>query len=307
MSHAEVFDRQIGLIEAPRAELIRRLLEVAEPMPGLRDFFTELQARGGEAAIVSAGIREAIEAFWEREQLPPIELFASELVGEGPDGGPPYHLEFSDALGDCPRCGPKSCKAAILRRLRRPGDVVLVFGDGPSDLCPAREADLVVRARPPGRALRAGGPRVAAAHRLRRRARRGRRVAGAPVSGKRSRAAPSRRRASRRRPAQRAGAPRRPSAGPGSETVAARRRRRRLPGRRLGVPDLAAAREAAPGTTSSTSPTSSCTSTTRRRSPQGLRVYKDFSVRVPAAGAAAVHAAAARRPGVVPATGSPPR
>ena len=112
-------------------------------MPGLRAFFAGLRARGGASAIVSAGIREAIEAFWEREQLPPMELFASELVGEGPDGGPPYHLEFSDALGDCPRCGPKSCKAGVLRRLRRPGDVVLVFGDGPSDVCPAREADLV--------------------------------------------------------------------------------------------------------------------------------------------------------------------
>jgi 2-hydroxy-3-keto-5-methylthiopentenyl-1-phosphate phosphatase len=143
MSHAECFDRQIALIRAPRAELIRRLLEVAEPMPGLRDFFTGLLARGGEAAIVSAGIREAIQAFWSRLALPPVELFASELVGEGPDGGPPYHLEFSESLGDCPRCGPQSCKAGILRRLRRPGDVVLVFGDGPSDLCPAREADLV--------------------------------------------------------------------------------------------------------------------------------------------------------------------
>jgi HAD superfamily phosphoserine phosphatase-like hydrolase len=142
LSHAECFDRQVGLIEAPRAEIVRRLLEVAEPMPGLRDFFTQLLARGGEAAIVSAGIREAIEAFWARNDLPDVELFASELV-DGPDGGPPYHLEFSEALGDCPRCGPKSCKAGIVRRLRRRGDVVLVFGDGPSDLCPAREADMV--------------------------------------------------------------------------------------------------------------------------------------------------------------------
>jgi HAD superfamily phosphoserine phosphatase-like hydrolase len=143
MSHAECFTRQIGLIQAPRAEIVRRLLEVAEPMPGLRDFLTQLRARGGEAAIVSAGIREAIEAFWARNDLPDAELFASELVGGGADGGPPYHLAFSAALGDCPRCGPKSCKAAIVHRLRRPGDVVLVFGDGPSDLCPAREADLV--------------------------------------------------------------------------------------------------------------------------------------------------------------------
>lgn len=143
MSHAEVFDRQIGLIMAPRPQIVRSLLEVAEPLPGLHDFIVRLLSRGGEAAIVSAGVREAIEAFWARLDLPPVELFASELVGTGPDGGPPYHLEFSDALGDCPRCGPNSCKAAILRRLRRPGDVVLVFGDGPSDLCPAREADLV--------------------------------------------------------------------------------------------------------------------------------------------------------------------
>ncbi len=142
MSHAEVFQRQIRLIRAPRTELIGALLDVAEPMRGLKDFFTALQVRDGHSAIVSAGVREAIEAFWRREELPPMRLYASELVGEGPDDGPPYRLEFSDALGDCPRCGLASCKAAILRALRRPGDVVLVFGDGPSDLCPAREADL---------------------------------------------------------------------------------------------------------------------------------------------------------------------
>ena len=142
MSHAEVFQRQIGLIQAPRTEIIARLLAVAEPLPGLREFFTALQRRDGHSAIVSAGFRETIEEFWRREELPPMRLFASELIGGGPDDGPPYHLTFSSALGDCPRCGLASCKAAILRALRRPGDLVLVFGDGPSDLCPAREADL---------------------------------------------------------------------------------------------------------------------------------------------------------------------
>jgi len=142
MGHAEVFDRQIGLIRAPRAELLGALVAAAAPAPGLPAFLAGLEARGGRPVIVSAGLREAIAAVWSREHLPPVELHASELVGGGPRGGPPYRLAFSGVLGDCPRCGPKACKGAALRALRRPGELVVAFGDGASDLCPAREADL---------------------------------------------------------------------------------------------------------------------------------------------------------------------
>ena len=142
MSHAECFDRQIGLIQAPREDLLGALVAEAEPAPGLRAFLAGLEARGARPVIVSAGLREAIAAVWSRESLPAVELHASELVGGGPEGGPPYRLAFSRVLGDCPRCGPRACKGAALRALRRPGEPVLVFGDGASDLCPAREADL---------------------------------------------------------------------------------------------------------------------------------------------------------------------
>ena len=142
MSHAEVFDRQVGLIKAPREELLGALVAEAAPAHGLPAFLAELDARGGRSVIVSAGLREAIAAVWSREKLPPVELHASELVGGGPQGGPPYRLAFSDVLGDCPRCGPRACKGAALRALRRPGELVVAFGDGASDLCPAREADL---------------------------------------------------------------------------------------------------------------------------------------------------------------------
>jgi 2-hydroxy-3-keto-5-methylthiopentenyl-1-phosphate phosphatase len=118
------------------------MLRPAEPAPGLPAFLAELEARGGRPVIVSAGLREAIAAVWSRAQLPPVELHASELVGGGAEGGPPYRLAFSEVLGDCPRCGPGACKGAALRSLRRPGELVLVFGDGASDVCPAREADL---------------------------------------------------------------------------------------------------------------------------------------------------------------------
>jgi 2-hydroxy-3-keto-5-methylthiopentenyl-1-phosphate phosphatase len=148
LSHAECFSRQIGLVEAPRAQLLGAMVDAAEPAPGLAEFLPALRAGGGRATVVSAGFREVIEAVWRRHDLPAVELAASELDGSGPGGagplgGPPYRVAYSPRLGDCPRCGPASCKAAVLRHLRRPDDVVWVFGDGASDLCPAREADLV--------------------------------------------------------------------------------------------------------------------------------------------------------------------
>ena len=148
LSHAECFSRQIGLVEAPRAQLLGDMVDAAEPAPGLAEFLAALRAGGARAVLVSAGFREVIEAVWRRHALPAVELAASELDGSGQDGtgprgGPPYQVVYSPRLGDCPRCGPASCKAAVLRELRHPGDVVWVFGDGASDLCPAREADLI--------------------------------------------------------------------------------------------------------------------------------------------------------------------
>ncbi len=142
MGHAECFDSQIRLIRAPRQAFLGGLVEAARPAPGLREFLEELHAAGGRAVVASAGFREAIEAFWAREGLPPVEIYASELVNDGDDGVGPYHIGFNPELGDCPRCGPAQCKRGLLQALRRPGEYVVVFGDGDSDFCPAQEADL---------------------------------------------------------------------------------------------------------------------------------------------------------------------
>jgi HAD superfamily phosphoserine phosphatase-like hydrolase len=142
MSHIECLRRQVALIRAPRTEFLGALVAAAAPTPGLAAFLDALARRDGRAAVVSAGFREAIEAFWRREALPPLATYAGELVATGPDGGPPFALAFSESFGDCPRCGPGGCKAAVVRALRRPDDVVLVFGDGSGDVCMAREADL---------------------------------------------------------------------------------------------------------------------------------------------------------------------
>jgi 2-hydroxy-3-keto-5-methylthiopentenyl-1-phosphate phosphatase len=142
MGHAECFDSQIRLIRAPRQDFLGALVAAAHPEPGLKEFLLTMADRGGKVTVVSAGFREAIQAFWRREGLAAVDIHASELVNDGPEHEGPYHIGFNPGLTDCPRCGKASCKAGVLRALRRPGDFVVVFGDGDSDLCPAREADL---------------------------------------------------------------------------------------------------------------------------------------------------------------------
>lgn len=145
--HAECLRRQVALVTAPRAEFLATLVDTATVRPGFAAFLAALLQGGGRAAVVSAGFRDAIRAVWRREGLPPVDLYASELVGDGPGGEAPFTVAYDPALGDCPRCGPASCKGTVVRALRRPGDVVLVCGDGESDLCAAREADLTFARR----------------------------------------------------------------------------------------------------------------------------------------------------------------
>jgi 2-hydroxy-3-keto-5-methylthiopentenyl-1-phosphate phosphatase len=143
IGHAECLDRQLGLLAVPRAAFFDAAVEAADVASGVRELLTEVAARIGRSVVVSAGFREAIEAVWRRDGLPPVDVYASELTGSGRRGGPPYRVTFSGAFGDCPSCGPGGCKGALVGALREVGEAVAVFGDGLSDLCPARLADVV--------------------------------------------------------------------------------------------------------------------------------------------------------------------
>ncbi|MEZ5125348.1 MAG: HAD-IB family phosphatase [Thermoleophilia bacterium] len=142
LSHAECLRRQIGLVRASRTEFLDALLSVATQTPGFAGFLADLHQRGGRAIVVSAGFSEAIGAFWRRERLPAISIFASEIDECSSDGHRSLALAFHPAFGDCPRCGIQACKGAIVHAQRLPGDIVVAFGDGASDLCLARAADL---------------------------------------------------------------------------------------------------------------------------------------------------------------------
>lgn len=132
--------RGLALLRVTPEQIVAAFIDAAELRPGLGEFVARLLAAGGEAAIVSAGIREAIEAVLAAGGIPRIPVYAGELEGDITRG---YTLDL-EGFGDCPACGPGRCKGPLTRRLRRPGRIVVAFGDGGRDLCMAREADVVV-------------------------------------------------------------------------------------------------------------------------------------------------------------------
>ena len=145
LSPAAALEEGVGRLRIPREQILHEFAEAAVLRGGFGEFLEWLLGAGGRAAIVSVGFREGVEAVWRRERLAAIPLFAAELLGSVEAG---FRLQLHDGFGDCPICGTGRCKAAVVRGLRRDGDVVAAFGDGARDLCLAREADIVfARAR----------------------------------------------------------------------------------------------------------------------------------------------------------------
>jgi len=138
ITHTEAFRRQIALLRWPRPQLTAAAVDAARLRPGFRAVLEHLVAGGAHVAVVSVGFRETIQAVWRRESLPPVEVYASELLGDEEQG---YRVGFHPLTADCDRC--EKCKAGVLRALRRPHHTVVVFGDGEGDFCLAREADVV--------------------------------------------------------------------------------------------------------------------------------------------------------------------
>ena len=147
--------RGVAALRVSRGDLVAAFLEVSVLRPGLAGFVARVLAGGGEVAVVSAGINEAIEAVLRAGGVPPVPVHAGTLAGDAAHG---YTLTL-DGFGDCPLCGAGFCKGPVVRRLRRPGWKVVAFGDGARDLCMAREADLTfARGELLGRCARDGLP-----------------------------------------------------------------------------------------------------------------------------------------------------
>jgi len=106
--------------------------------PFFARFYRLAKKKGVDVKIVSDGLDFYIRAIMEKNRLGEIEFFSNAIEFGRNDS---LTFCFPQANELCGRCG--TCKNKILNDYRLMYEKIIYIGDGHSDICPSRCADLV--------------------------------------------------------------------------------------------------------------------------------------------------------------------
>jgi 2-hydroxy-3-keto-5-methylthiopentenyl-1-phosphate phosphatase len=126
------------LLRGTRTNMLEYVLAVAALDKDFEYFYHLCRQNGIDVKIVSDGLDFYIEALLVKHGLKEVEYHANCAVFEEDDR---VSFEFPGVSDDCGRCG--NCKRTILERCRPAYSRIIYIGDSYSDICPARDADLV--------------------------------------------------------------------------------------------------------------------------------------------------------------------
>lgn len=126
------------LIKVSRKKMQRFVLGKGKLTPGFLKFYRLCKNNNLDMKIVSDGLDFYIRAILEEKGFSDIEFF-SNAAEFGVDNSLAITFPMMNEL--CGRCG--TCKNRILHSYRLIYDRIIYVGDGQSDLCPSRCADLV--------------------------------------------------------------------------------------------------------------------------------------------------------------------
>jgi 2-hydroxy-3-keto-5-methylthiopentenyl-1-phosphate phosphatase len=139
ISSRECLERQVALLKLSATDLDAMLAQLTiDPM--FPRFVSAAQAAGCDVQIASDGFDRVIETLLARVRIPPLPLAATHFAPAGPDT---WTLSFPFASADC-GAHAATCKCAFAARVRKPGNTLILIGDGLSDFCLAARADLVL-------------------------------------------------------------------------------------------------------------------------------------------------------------------
>jgi 2-hydroxy-3-keto-5-methylthiopentenyl-1-phosphate phosphatase len=134
ISTEECANRTFRLFKADLGDL-RQLLAGVQIDPHFKEFAALCRERGERIFVLSDGYDFNIKQIFRREGID-LPFFANRLLYQ--DG---FRISCQYVNPDCGTCG--TCKRSLMERLAAPGEERVYIGDGYSDTCPARYADLV--------------------------------------------------------------------------------------------------------------------------------------------------------------------
>ena len=114
------------------------VLKLARIDPYFARFYRLAKQKGVDVKIVSDGLDFYIRAILEKYHLDEIEYFSNVVVFGDNDS---LTFDFPLANELCGRCG--TCKNKILSDHRLMYEKIIYIGNGHSDVCPSRSADLI--------------------------------------------------------------------------------------------------------------------------------------------------------------------
>ncbi|HTY57943.1 MAG TPA: MtnX-like HAD-IB family phosphatase [Bacteroidota bacterium] len=125
-----------------RADL-EELIDAQEIDPTFPNLVAFCGVRGIDLLVVSDGLDMYIRRILSAHGCPDVRFVANEasLVRPGPDGRAEVAVAFPHADAECDRCA--CCKRNIMLTSSSEEDVIAYVGEGFSDRCPVRFADIV--------------------------------------------------------------------------------------------------------------------------------------------------------------------
>lgn len=134
----QAMQEEFASVRATPAQVRELVLRDAGLRPGFRELVAWADERGHRLVVVSSGFRTVIDALLAHWGLGDLPVTSNEALFSA-DG---CELVWADRGEACVECGNR-CKRHDLRGHLRAGERLVYLGDGISDRCGARMADLV--------------------------------------------------------------------------------------------------------------------------------------------------------------------
>lgn len=134
----DAYSRVVPILKGSKSQMLEFVRESEKLDPHFPEFYAYCRKREMEVKIVSDGLDFYIDAILRKYNLQDIEYFSNVVVFQN---GNARSILFPRMSIECEKCG--TCKSGVLQEYRRSYDLVIYIGNGYSDVCPAKKADMV--------------------------------------------------------------------------------------------------------------------------------------------------------------------